>query len=247
MLSNKERKDLIYRLSSKIVDQFIDFSYNRSDDDIQQSSDQVREYAIQLLSLGCFYLEMSDAIREGDGKRILRCWRYLLPIFWNSRRKNYSNEVLKMLYQHDYSLSPAHVAELLWGRCINVHGHRGKNIPADLHMEHLNRMVKDSIKGLGTNKTRTAVTRVGRALGTIVPILENFDSDNNVPTLSGAHAKLDSTKDIEIVAKELVGVQVFSNIPGRKHLKFPAPRRVLHGQKKELIIDWIAAKIAQLR
>ena len=44
-------------------------------------------------------------------------------------------DVLKMLYQQDHVLSPANKIQLLWGRCINVHGRKGKNI---LDMEHLN-------------------------------------------------------------------------------------------------------------
>ena len=72
-----------------------------------------------------------------------------------------------MLYQHDYGLSPALKKQLLWGRCINVHGYRGKNIPADLFMEHLNFIVKECIKGLGANQTEKGILRVSRALGTL--------------------------------------------------------------------------------
>ena len=41
--------------------------------------------------------------------------------------------------------------QLKWSRSINVHGHAGKNIPADLHMEHLNRVCRGAISGLGAN------------------------------------------------------------------------------------------------
>ena len=30
--------------------------------------------------LGCFYQEYSDAIQEGDGGRVLHCWKYM--IYW---------------------------------------------------------------------------------------------------------------------------------------------------------------------
>ncbi len=60
----------------------------------------------------------------------------------------------------------------------NVHGLPGMNIPADLHQEHLNRVVKEAIHGLGANKTETAVTQVGRALGTLSPVLAQFDKEN---------------------------------------------------------------------
>ena len=39
----------------------------------QKYQDSVQDYAIHLLSLGCFYIEYADAIREGDGGRVLCC------------------------------------------------------------------------------------------------------------------------------------------------------------------------------
>ena len=41
----------------------------------------VCEYSVQLLRMCCLYMEFADAIREGDGGRVLRCWKYMLPIF----------------------------------------------------------------------------------------------------------------------------------------------------------------------
>ena len=77
--------------------------------------------------------------------------------------------------------------ELIWSRFINTHGHPGRNIPNDLHCEHLNRSCKTAVKGLGVNKTQQCITRVARAIGTIAPVLDNFDSDNWVIGHSSAH------------------------------------------------------------
>lgn len=49
-------------------------------------------YAREVLTLGLFYMEFHDAIREGDGERIIRCWRYLLLLFNVSHCTNYSVE-----------------------------------------------------------------------------------------------------------------------------------------------------------
>ena len=50
-------------------------------------SDGVCEYSVQLLRMCCLYMEFADAIREGDGGRVLRCWKYMLPIFLASGNK----------------------------------------------------------------------------------------------------------------------------------------------------------------
>ena len=241
MQSADERKAVLNKVSQQVVDSFIDFSFyqvwHRND------TDKVADYGKQLLGLGCFYLEFTDAIHEGDGQRVLRCWRYLLPIFLGSGRTNYSCEVLNMLFQASYALSPRLSAELLWSRFINVHGHPGKNIPADLHMEHLNRLIKEAIRNLGANKTKNAIARIGRAIGTIAPVLQHFDQENSVTSISGAHRIASFEKDRNIVVSELVKSEVFSTVPNRKHNTFPHPRHVLHARKRDELLTWMIGRL----
>ena len=86
-----------------VVDNVIDFRFHKPKN--TPSKDKTFEYAQQLMSIGCFYLEFSDAIKEGDGNRVYRCWKYLLPIFLSSNRTNYSCEAFNMLYQYECSFS----------------------------------------------------------------------------------------------------------------------------------------------
>ena len=50
MKDDKQRKEILLKISTEIVDKFVNFSYNQSDK--STSNDQVQEYAIQVLSLG---------------------------------------------------------------------------------------------------------------------------------------------------------------------------------------------------
>ena len=193
---------------------------------------------------GCFYIEYADAIREGDGDRVLRCWRYLLPIFKSSGRTNYSIEALTFLQQQQYLLTPRQSAELVWNRFINVHGVRGRNIPCDLHLEHLNRVCKNAISDLGVNKTEKAIKRVGNVLGTLYPALQQFDSDNHIRDTSGTHHMPTSEKDRDRIIHELQQTNVFSSIPNRTHHQsFPNPRHVLHHSDHETLHQWIMEHI----
>ena len=45
-----------------------------------------------------------------------------------------------------------------------MHGLPGHCISCDLHMEHMNRVVKTSVEGLGPNKSKKVITRVGECL-----------------------------------------------------------------------------------
>ena len=113
-------------------------------------------------------------------------------------------------------------------------------------MEHLNRVVKESIKGLGANKTGPAITRIGKALGTIVPVLSNFDRDNGVAHLSGAHQVASTKKDMETIIKELDKAKVFSEINGRSHSSFKNPVDHLHRKPIEELHTWISDHVKNI-
>ena len=86
----------VLRLAIKdIVEQFVDIDYPSP---AKKDNDHVRAYAKEVLSLGLLLKEFVDAIREGDGERIIRCWRYSLPFFKCSDRKNYSVEAFNLLF-----------------------------------------------------------------------------------------------------------------------------------------------------
>lgn len=182
---------------------------------------------MKLLGFGCFYLEFSNANREGDGDRVLRCWRYLLPLFKSSARKNYSVEVLNMLCQYSHKLTACQAQELIWSRFVNTHSAPGRNIPADLHQEHLNRVCKDAIRGLQANKIESAITRIGKALGTISPVLDKFDEQNHIKKHSGAHKIPHADNDRDTIVQHLLKYKIFTSNDGRSHSSFPKPRDVL--------------------
>ena len=150
-------------------------------------------YSVQLLHMCCLYMEFADAIREGDGGRVLRCWKYMLPIFLASGNKNYACEAANFLLQHTYLLSPQQSAQLLWSRFVNVHGQPGRNI-----VIFINKIAKDALNSLGSNKSQKSIQWIGRAIGTLSPVMDNFDAINNV---SSKQKKLKAKKDIQIVIK----------------------------------------------
>ena len=120
MKSREERQDALEELCTKVYDRFIRLSLSSSTK-VPRDGDAVSSYAIELLRIGCLYMDFADAIR-GDGERVVRCWRYFLPIFKASNSTNYSCEAVHFLYQHQYALSPRLSNQLIWGRFVNVRG-----------------------------------------------------------------------------------------------------------------------------
>lgn len=99
------------------------------------------------------YVKFNDAIKEGDGARVITYWKFLLLLYKASNRTNYSVEALT--FWHSFT-SYFHLDQL-----NNLLGHdllpqvvkKGGNIPMDLYMEHLNRARKTAVAHLGANLT----------------------------------------------------------------------------------------------
>ena len=172
MHSAEERKSKLSEISKKIC-KIIEFSFHGKP--AKSSGDHVYDYSSPFLSIGCFYLEFKDAIREGEGRRVLRYWRYLLPVFHFAGCKNYCMEALHLLCQYSFLLPPRQAEQLIWSRFVNTQGVVGRNIPLDLHLEHLNRLCKTTIAHLGVNKTEDAIVRCSKALGTVHSVLDMFN------------------------------------------------------------------------
>jgi L1 cell adhesion molecule like protein len=220
MMDDNDRKSILNDIASRVVENYVDLCTRFAETKQRRSADGVHAYACEILSLGLLYLEFKDSIRENDGDRIFIVWQYLLLLFKAAKRTNYSVEAFTMLSQYHLILPPHLAEQLKWSRCVNTHGLPGHNISCNLHMEHLNRVAKVAIEGLGHNKSKKAIERVGKAIGTITSSLDKFDSTNNVPAESGHHSTRSSYKDLLKVVNQLVKSKVFKVRPGRKHKSF---------------------------
>ena len=225
MKDDSERKAIIMEVASTIVDHNVDlstkFAATQTQVPTSTCTDNVNAYSCETLSLGLLFMEFKDAIREGDGDRVFLVWKYLFLLFKASGRRNYSLEAFTLLSQYHLILPEKLAEQLKWSRFINTHGHAGHNISCDLHMEHLNKLAKVAVDGLGANKTEKAIQRVGKAIGTMAGMIDTFDTENNVPSVSGAHSKKSSEKDLKKIVSQLVKSSVFDIWPGRKHKSFP--------------------------
>ena len=130
-------------------------------------------------------------------------------------------EVCNKLYQYKHQLTLGQSEELIWSRFVNRHGIQVLNIAADLHLEHLNHVRKELILGLGPNKTESVITCVGKALGTLSPILDQCDNENHVGTVCRAHCTPGFEKDRDLILHHLQLYNILSVLPGQFHSSFP--------------------------
>lgn len=146
----------------------------------------------------------------------------MLEVFLDPLRTKEENvEAFILLVQYHFILSPRMAVQLKLNRMVNIHGRLGKNVPCDLHLEHLNKEAKQSIAGLGSNITDKAVQRIGKSIGHTVQIAKRFDLVNGIKEQSGRHSRQSCEKDMQLLLKELCDSEVFKQKPHRKHLNFP--------------------------
>jgi hypothetical protein len=105
----------------------------------KQTEDKVLQHTQELCTLCFVWYHYRDIIREGDGARFQRLVPLLLHVMKNTGRKNYTKELVLLIFQLQYTMSERMKMEVLYSRTVNQHGRKGKNIACDLTMEHHNR------------------------------------------------------------------------------------------------------------
>lgn len=186
----------------------------------ERCDDGVHLYAAELLSLGLLWHAFHDAVREGDGGRVLRHWKFMLVIFKSTNHRNYAKEAVNLLLQYNYTFSERERAQLLWSCCVNTRGYPGANIPCDLFMEHLNRRLKTVIRSMRANVNPTTIQKAGKAIASVQRVCQQFELQTCNQLHSDCHPYPSFGKDFESALKALEEENVFVPVSVRQHSSF---------------------------
>ena len=234
-------KDLtVNELSKAIVGKFVNFLSNNNHgldmpdkvSNLSSKDDLVYVYACEVISLGLLWHSYHDTIKEGDGERIMTIWKYLLLVFHSSHRKNYTKEAIILLLQHHYLFSERMGAQLVWDRFVNTQGRIGCNVPADLHMEHLNRRFKTVLGNLGANIQPHTIVRASKAIGIVHSIMSTFENQLGKDKDSGKHTVPSAARDTRKVVGVLEEADIFVTRK-RKHDSFKFKKGLLSSIDRE--------------
>ena len=223
----------VHDMATQIVKSFIKLRIGEANLGI---CDGVYLYASDLLTLGMIWMGFHDAIREGDGDRVMTYWKFFLPIFRLLGRKNYSIEAVDIQLLHHHHLSERQSAELVWSRFVNTHGRQGKNIPCDLHLEHLNRRLKSSLRNLCSNIKGNSVVRAAKSIGIVHHICQVFEEET---THHKEYSIPASSQDFQKVINELTSLKVFDVIPGRDHESIHIKKNLLQKFDTKKFLEWV--------
>ena len=145
------------------------------------------------------------------------------------------------------TLSPNLVHQLTWDRFVSSHGGKGRNIPCDLHNEHVNKLFKDIIKKMGANFTEVASTRVARAVTTIEQVVELFDTQTGIHPQTSTHSRKCDDEDVKKVLKALVEQNILTvQSTPRSHTAFSnMTANSLQSLNRHKLEEWIAFRALQ--
>ena len=93
------------------------------------------------------------------------------------------------------------------------------------------------------NKTERAIERVGKAIGTIAPLLQHFDMETNIKQVSGTHKGANMDKYTELVVNELLKHEIFF---GRKHRTFSSPKDLLRAKYLDDLQEWMVYRLKKV-
>lgn len=146
-------------------------------------------------------MEFRDAWAEGDGNRVLRCWKLFMPHFLASGCTKYSLQALRLQFQVHCVLPPNVAHQIMWNRFVNIRGGIGRNIPFDL--------------------TEYSLQKAARSVSPLHSICEKFDKESSVPCITTAHSTTPDTNDVKKTVAIVREHQLITEVPLRKHKSFP--------------------------
>ena len=218
-----EQLAFISDISLAVVEQctLVDAAFSSTCGKITDNGDGVYNYTRVLCHFGALIMEIRDAWGEGDGERMVRCWKLLLPHFKAAGHTKYALQALRLQMQVYVTLSPNLAHQVMWNRFVNVRGGLGRNIPCDLHNEHVNKLLKHIIVNMGPNLTEHALQRAARCVTALDGIAECFDKQSGVEHHSSTHSAKSDTKDIKKVMDVVKKYKLLSPLGNREHHAFP--------------------------
>lgn len=182
-----------------------------------EDTDGLQNYVMQFLQWYFIILTMKDAIKEGDSCRTNISLKFCIPIFFShSVLSKYLEECIDYILKTEIMLSEKMALKVKYGSFVNLSGRRGDNKAADLQKENEVLVLKELIRGLGSNKTEKAIVTITKAAHVVQDVVGNFDRMLNIRDKKMHHKKRSFQEDVNCILKELLPLKIWERTNGRK-------------------------------
>lgn len=147
-------------------------------DDDEVEVDGVFDYGCLTLSLGLLLRDADDAVREGDGERLCRVWKFPTFLYRVAGNNRYALAGLRLTASLQGLLTPRQAHQLKWNRFAATKHGPGKRISRDLRLENNNLVAKEEIKALGfPNINSGSIIKTTKSTGPMEKLLKKTRDD----------------------------------------------------------------------
>ena len=188
--------------------------------------DDVYNYNCALMTDCFLFFNFLDAIKEGDGVRIMRQYKYIM-LYCKADGSHSTKYALEYLYQFflvHALLSERDSARFVWNRSVNNSGKKGTNIPLDEDTEHSNNFLKQGIRNLGQMSLRMLFRDYPMQK---VQQHQKTNLDDSIKRLlrSGKYSTGSLERDLNELVKRAVEFNIFTELEGRTYKQVSSFRR----------------------
>eukprot|EP00112_Aurelia_sp_Birch-Aquarium-sp1_P016473 Seg3738.2 transcript_id=Seg3738.2/GoldUCD/mRNA.D3Y31 product="hypothetical protein" protein_id=Seg3738.2/GoldUCD/D3Y31 len=181
----------------------------------QQQEDGALNYTCNALALGLLAKDFVSARKMGDGKRIIRLYKFLLLYFKLESRSKYSYYSLYTIMQAFHLLPPYLAHELVWNRTNNSRGKINSNVENDRTCEHHVKSFKSDCKDFQGKVSSKSIKRASCSYTAMNKLMSTYDTGLSVKHQSGRHSKPDTRNDVKSLAKQYSAHRICQFVPGR--------------------------------
>lgn len=196
---------------------------NKKSELSESKEDNVFNYGCLHLSLGLLLHNADDSVKEGDGERLMRVWKFLTFVFRSHGKHKYALAGLRLMASRLALLTPRQAHRLTWNRFANKQGGVGKCISRDLRLEQINQVSKQAIRGIGApNVTPDSIQSTTQSTGSLEKLLVKSSQDLGITKRSTHHTNKTRQAVFTSVLNQLhTKAKMFDFVPGRKFESFP--------------------------
>ena len=209
----------------------------------ESKEDNVFNYGCLHLSLGLLLHNADDSVKEGDGERLMRVWKFLTFVFRSHGKHKYALAGLHLMASRLALLTPRQAHRLTWNRFANKQGGVGKCISRDLRVEQINHVSKQAIRGIGVpNVTPASIQSTTQSTGSLEKLLVTSSKDLGMTTQSTHHTNKTRQAVFTSILNQLnTKAKMFDFVPGRKFESFPKVTRSIYSSlDKKKLHRWIS-------
>jgi len=151
--------------------------------------DHIFNYGCLHLSLGLLLCDAEDSVKEGDGDRLSRVWKFLTFIYRFGGGNKYALSGLWIQASLLGLLTPKDAHKFKWNRFAGLKEGPGTRIQGDLRLEQDNKVCKGQVRAMGLqNITNASVEEGTKSEGAMEKIIHNTRKDFGINKHKGHHS-----------------------------------------------------------